>query len=566
MQTIDWIVLSCTLLFIVIYGTIKTKSSKNVNEYILANKETPGWAVALSVMATQASAITFLSIPGQAYHDGMSFIQFYFGLPLAMIVICIFFIPLYYKYNVFTAYEFLERRFDVRIRSLAAVLFLVQRGIVIGLTIYAPAIILSSILGWDLKALIIIIGGLVLVYTVTGGSKAIILTQKQQVFVILTGLILTFFIILNSFPDDLSLADALGIAAANDKMKIVDFSFDPSVRYTFWNGITGGFFLMLAYFGTDQTQVGRYITAKSVGESQKGLIINALLKVPMQFFILLTGVLVFVFFQFHNAPLHFNPTNTNAVNASIYQKEYHAIEKELHEVLEDKKEVSILYTGQLYQDYNNPILQEKMVSLSGKEKELREQAKEVILKANPKAEINDKDYVFIYFIINYLPRGLIGLLLAVILCAAMAASASELNALAATTAIDLYKRNLKSVKSDSHYLKVTKLFTIIWGVIAILTACVVNLFENLIQLVNIVGSVFYGTVLGIFLVAIFVKSVHANAVFWGAVITQLSIFYLYYLDVVSFLWLNFIGAMLVVLVSCITQKIFIKKQQTPRIE
>ncbi|WP_430613327.1 sodium:solute symporter [Flavobacterium sp. JP2137] len=559
MQTIDWIVLSCTLLFIVLYGTIKTKRSKNVNEYILANKETPGWAVALSVMATQASAITFLSIPGQAYHDGMSFIQFYFGLPLAMIVICIFFIPRYYKYNVFTAYEFLERRFDVRIRSLAAVLFLIQRGIVIGLTIYAPAIILSTLLGWDLKTLIIIIGVSVLVYTVTGGSKAIILTQKQQVFVILTGLILTFFIIINSFPDDLSLVDALGIAAANDKMKIVDFSFDPTVRYTFWNGIAGGFFLMLAYFGTDQTQVGRYITAKSVSESQKGLIINGLLKVPMQFFILLTGVLVFVFFQFHSAPLHFNPTNTNAVHASIYHKEYQTVERELHEVLEDKKEVSMLYTGQLYQDYNNPILQEKMVSLSSKERELREQAKEIILKANPKAEVNDKDYVFIYFIVNYLPKGLIGLLLAVILCAAMAASASELNALAATTAIDLYKRNLKTEKTEKHYLKATRIFTVLWGAVAILTACVVNLFENLIQLVNIVGSVFYGTVLGIFLVAIFVKSVQANAVFWAALLTQLSIFYLYYLDLMSFLWLNFIGASFVVLFSYIIQKALLLK-------
>lgn len=549
MQRLDWIILSCTLLFIVIYGTIKTRKNKNFNDYLLANRQSPSWTVALSVMATQASAITFLSIPGQAYHDGMGFIQFYFGLPLAMIFICLFFIPAFYKYNVYTAYEFLEKRFDIRVRSLATLLFLTQRGLVIGFTIYAPSIILSSLLGWNLKVLIISIGVLVLIYTVTGGSKAILITQKQQIFIIMTGMFVAFFIIINSFPDSLSFTNALGIAAANDKMELLNFSTDPSERYTLWNGLTGGFFLMLAYFGTDQTQVGRYLTGKSISESRKGLLINGLLKIPMQFFILLIGVLVFVFFQFNSTPLHFNPSNVTKVERSSYKKQYATIESEFNEVLKDKKEISILYTGQLYQDYNNPILQEKMVSLASKEKELREEAKEIILMANPDAETNDKDYVFLYFIINFLPKGLVGLLLAVILSAAMSASASELNALAATTVNDIYKRNSKKQHSETHYLRATKIFTAIWGAIAIVIGCMVPLFENLIQLVNIVGSIFYGVLLGIFLVALFMKYLSSNAVFWGALLSQIIVIIIYFTDIVSFLWLNFIGVLLVMIIS-----------------
>lgn len=549
MQRLDWIILSCTLLFIVIYGTIKTRKNKNFNDYLLANRQSPSWTVALSVMATQASAITFLSIPGQAYHDGMGFIQFYFGLPLAMIFICLFFIPAFYKYNVYTAYEFLEKRFDIRVRSLATLLFLTQRGLVIGFTIYAPSIILSSLLGWNLKVLIISIGALVLIYTVTGGSKAILITQKQQIFIIMTGMFVAFFIIINSFPDSLSFTNALGIAAANDKMELLNFSTDPSERYTLWNGLTGGFFLMLAYFGTDQTQVGRYLTGKSISESRKGLLINGLLKIPMQFFILLIGVLVFVFFQFNSTPLHFNPSNVTKVESSSYKKQYATIESEFNEVLKDKKEISILYTGQLYQDYNNPILQEKMVSLASKEKELREEAKEIILMANPDAETNDKDYVFLYFIINFLPKGLVGLLLAVILSAAMSASASELNALAATTVNDIYKRNSKKQHSETHYLRATKIFTAIWGAIAIVIGCMVPLFENLIQLVNIVGSIFYGVLLGIFLVALFMKYLSSNAVFWGALLSQIIVIIIYFTDIVSFLWLNFIGVLLVMIIS-----------------
>lgn len=556
MNQIDWIVLCVTLLFIVVYGVWKTKGrQENVEDYILNNNETPWYIVGLSVMATQASAITFLSTPGQAYHDGMGFVQFYFGLPIAMVVISITFIPLYHKLKVFTAYEYLEQRFDVKTRSLAAILFLVQRGLGTGLTIYAPSIILSSILGWDLTVLNIVIGILVIIYTFSGGTKAVNVTQQQQMFVIMMGMFITFGLILHYLPNDLTFSNALHLAGANNKMNIVDFSMDPEARYTFWSGITGGFFLALAYFGTDQSQVGRYLSGKSVRESQMGLIMNGFLKVPMQFFILLTGVMVFVFFQFNDVPLNFNPNNKVAIEKSEYREKYKDLERELQALSEEKKEFNLLYIDHLNQNYDNPILRRQLLALSGKERDLRDQARELIQKADAKAEINDKDYVFIHFILNYLPQGMIGLLLAVIFSAAMSSSASGLSALASTTAIDIYKRNLKGEKSERHFVHATKFFTLFWGAVAILFACVGTLFENLIQLVNIVGSIFYGTVLGIFLVGFYIKFIKAKAIFYGAIITQLIIFYIYYLDIVGFLWLNFIGAMLAILISALLQQV-----------
>ena len=554
MQQLDWIVLSVTLLFIVFYGVYKTKGSKNVEDYILGNNETPWYVVGLSVMATQASAITFLSTPGQAYHDGMGFVQFYFGLPLAMVVICVTFIPIYHRLKVFTAYEYLEQRFDLKTRSLAAILFLIQRGLGTGLTIYAPAIILSALLGWNLTLMNIIIGVLVIIYTFVGGTKAVNVTQKQQMFVIMSGMFITFFLILHLLPNDMTFSNALHIAGANHKMDIVDFSIDPETRYTFWSGITGGFFLALSYFGTDQSQVGRYLSGKSIRESQMGLIMNGFLKVPMQFFILLIGVMVFVFFQFNPVPLNFNPNNKVIIENSKYKEEYHELEHKLIKLSEEKKEINLIYIDHLNQNYDNPILRKELVAISNKENDLRDQAREVISKADPKSETNDKDYVFIHFILNYLPKGLIGLLLAVILSAAMSSTASGLNALASTTAIDIYKRNVSEGKTEKHFVNATKFFTLLWGVIAILFACVGTLFENLIQLVNIVGSIFYGTVLGIFLVGFYIKFVKAQAIFIGAVLSQLTIFYIFYLDMVSFLWLNFIGAMLTIMLSSILQK------------
>lgn len=558
MENLDWIVLSVTLSFIVIYGILKTKGSANVKDYLLDNNETPWFTVGVSVMATQASAITFLSTPGQAYHDGMGFVQFYFGLPLAMIVIAYTFIPIYHRLKVYTAYEYLEQRFNIETRTLAAILFLIQRGLGTGITIYAPSIILSALLGWNLNLLNIIIGILVIVYTVTGGTKAVNVTQKQQMFVIMSGMFIIFFYILTNLPQEVDFSNVLHIAGANGKMDILDFSYNPETRYTFWSGITGGFFLMLSYFGTDQSQVGRYLSGKSVKESQMGLIMNGILKVPMQFFILLTGVLVFVFFQFNDAPLHFNPTNIEKVKASEYKAEYENLEQKLTQINTDKKIVNQIYIEQLkHNEFDNPILKKQMVALSLKEKDLREDAKDVIKKADEKTETNDKDYVFLYFILNYLPKGLLGLLLAVIFSAAMSSSASGLNSLGATSAIDIYKRNVSN-KSDKHYVVATQFFTVFWGIVAIGFACISSLFENLIQLVNIIGSIFYGTVLGIFLIGFYIKYIKGKAVFIGACVSQLTIFYIFYLDVVSYLWLNFIGALLTIILSLLLQKIFNK--------
>ena len=553
MQLIDWIVLIGTLSFIVLYGTYKTRNNKNVTDYLKGGNSSNWWTVGISVMATQASAITFLSTPGQAYHDGMGFVQFYFGLPIAMVIICMVFIPLYDKLKVFTAYEYLESRFDLKTRSLTAILFLIQRGLAAGITIFAPSIILSAVLGWDLVTLNVIIGSLVIIYTVSGGTKAVSITQKQQMAVIFAGMFITFLIILNYLPQEISFKKALELAGANGKLDILDFSFNLDNRYTFWSGIIGGTFLALSYFGTDQSQVQRYLSGKSVKESQMGLIMNGLLKVPMQFFILLVGVMVFVFYQFNESPLNFNPTAIEDVRNSEFAAEFHQLEinkKEIELAIKDKQ---LLYFN-LENKVDKKNISNEITHLNTLENGLREQTKELILKANPDAETNDKDYVFIHFILTNLPRGLIGLLLAVIISAAMSSTASELNALASTTAIDLYKRNVR-IRDEEHYVKASKWFTLLWGLIAISIACVAHLFDNLIQLVNIIGSIFYGNVLGVFLLAFFIKYVKSNAVFWAAIITQLIIIYLWYIDLMPYLWLNLVGCTIVIFISIIIQLI-----------
>ncbi|MFD2528875.1 sodium:solute symporter [Polaribacter marinaquae] len=552
LHAIDWIVLSVTLISIVAYGTYVTRKNANVTDYIKGGNDTKWWTIGLSVMATQASAITFLSTPGQAFNSGMGFVQFYFGLPIAMIIICLVFIPIYHKLKVYTAYEFLEGRFDLKTRSLASVLFLIQRGLAAGITIFAPAIILSAVLGWNLLTLNIIIGFLVIVYTVSGGTKAVNVTQKQQMIIIFIGMLIAFFMIMSQLPANITFTNALEIAGASNKMQVLDFSSDLSNRYTIWTGILGGTFLMLSYFGTDQSQVQRYLSGKSVRESQLGLIFNGLLKVPMQFFILLIGVMVFVFYQFNPSPLNFNPNVNDAVTNSKYQQEYKALENE-HIAIENTKKI-------IFADGFQADEKEEIQSLNAKDLALKASSKDVIKKINDQIETNDKDYVFIHFILNNLPRGLIGLLLAVILSAAMSSTASELNALASTTTIDLYKRNVSKNKSEEHYVKASKWFTLAWGLIAISVACVANLFDNLIQLVNIIGSIFYGNVLGIFLLAFFFKKVNGNAVFKAAVITQILICSIYYFGIykleaaglepiISYLWLNFIGCILVLFFS-----------------
>lgn len=569
MQQLDWTILILTLLFIVFYGVWKTKGSKNVNDYILGNNETPWYTVGISVMATQASAITFLSTPGQAFNDGMGFVQFYFGLPIAMVIICYTFIPIYHKLKVYTAYEYLEQRFDLKTRSLAALLFLFQRGLGTGLTIYAPAIILSSILGWDLTQMNIAIGTLVIIYTFTGGTKAVNVTQKQQMFIIMSGMFIAFYLIISYLPEEVTFSNALQIAGANDKMNIIDFSINPESRYTFWSGITGGLFLALSYFGTDQSQVQRYLSGKSIRESQMGLVFNGLMKVPMQFFILLTGVMVYVFFQFQTLPINFNPNSKKTIETSIYATEYKSLEEKLVAVSEEKKQVTLDYANQLNIDRENQVLKSRIMALAEKEKGIRDEAKVLIGKADKKDKTSDADYVFIHFIINYLPRGFIGLLLAVILCAAMSSTASGLSSLASTTVIDIYKRNVKGEKSEKHFVNASKFFTLVWGIIAILFACIGTLFENLIQLVNIIGSIFYGTVLGIFLVGFYIKYVKAEAIFWGAVVSQITIFFIYYYAIhiypsadekLGYLWLNFIGAILTIVLSVLFQYILPKKE------
>ena len=560
MGNLDWIILSGTLLFIVVYGVWKTRGSKDVNDYVRGGNQSKWWTIGLSVMATQASAITFLSTPGQAFHDGMGFVQFYFGLPLAMIIICLVFVPIYHKLKVYTAYEFLENRFDLKTRSLAAILFLIQRGLAAGITIFAPSIILSAVLGWDLKTLNIIIGTLVIIYTVSGGTKAVSVTQKQQMFIIMLGMFIAFFFILGYLPEDIGFKKALKIAGASDKLNILDFSFDTRSRYTFWSGITGGLFLALAYFGTDQSQVQRYLSGKSVRESQLGLIFNGIFKIPMQFFILLVGVMVFVFYQYNPSPLNFNPVATQGVLNSEYADDYKVLQGRQVALESEKTIAQNKFSTALELKEYTAIEAAKMqiININKKDSTNRVAAKNLIKQADDSIEINDKDYVFIHFILNNLPKGLIGLLLAVILSAAMSSTASELNALGTITALDLYKRNKKEDMPEKHYVQASKAFTLLWGVVAILIACVANLFDNLIQLVNIIGSIFYGNVLGIFILAFFFKYVKGNAVFFAAILTQFLICITYYYlihiypsgqEKLGYLWLNFIGSALVIFLA-----------------
>ncbi|WP_179006537.1 sodium:solute symporter [Winogradskyella forsetii] len=600
-QTLDWIdwtVLIATLATIVGYGTWKTRGQKNAEDYIKGGNTTPWWTIGLSVMATQASAITFLSTTGQAFSDGMGFVQFYFGIPIAMVIICLVFIPLYHRLKVYTAYEFLENRFDLKTRSLTAILFLIQRGLAAGITIFAPAIILSVVLGWNIVTLNIIIGVLVIIYTVSGGTKAVTVTQKQQMFVIFAGMVAALIIIINLIPEEVSFKNAIDIAGATGKMQVLDFSFDLENRYTVWTGLIGGTFLMLSYFGTDQSQVQRYLSGKSVKEMQMGLMFNGMLKVPMQFFILLVGVMVFVFYQFNPSPLNFIDKSTETVLASDYGEDYRALQAQQAELFDLKNEVSLQLSKSEGDDKSS---RKRLAALNILEKSYRLRSKFLIKKAidpdyataydklqtevnnlesNPESEAynekfaeldalyndaakdtqtNDRDYMFIRFILNHLPIGLIGLLLAVILSASMSSTASEINALATITSMDLYGRNLKEDKGEDHMVKMTKWFTLGWGIVAIIIACFADLAENLIQLVNIIGSIFYGNVLGIFLLAFFFKYIKGNAVFTGALITQAIVVIGWWLEWMPYLWLNLFGCILVILIAHMLQPLLPKK-------
>lgn len=564
MSSIDWIVLLGTLLFIVIYGAWKTRGSQNLESYLKGDNKDKWWGIGISIMATQASAITFLSTPGQAYTDGMRFVQFYFGLPIAMIILSVTFVPIFYKLKVFTAYQFLEERFDLKTRSLTSILFLIQRGLAAGITIYAPAIILSSLLGWNLTITNIFIGLLVIVYTVSGGTKAVTQTQKQQMAVMMGGMLLAGIMVISMLPKDIGFGDALHVAGKMGKLNVVNFDFDLNDRYNFWSGITAALFLFMSYFGTDQSQVQRYLSGKSVTESRLGLMMNGLLKVPMQFIILFIGVMVFVFYQFVQPPIFFNKVEKQKTEQSVYAAEFKTIENQYTAIFNEKKQEIKKLVNAVNAENDAAVLEAKssVLALQDETNRLRDEAKKVIKKASPTAETNDKDYIFMTYVMDFLPIGMVGLLFAVMFSAAMSSTSSELNALASTTTIDLYQRSINKNATDTHYLKSSKWFTLVWGVLAIVFATYASLFENLIQAVNLLGSLFYGTILGIFIVAFYVKFIKGNAVFYGAILAELCVVYIHYLNenaiappflTMGFLWYNIVGCGLVVLFGLLLQ-------------
>ncbi|MFT5198704.1 MAG: SSS family solute:Na+ symporter [Planctomycetota bacterium] len=564
MSAIDWVVLIGTLLFIVSYGTWKTRGAKDLDGYLKGGNTAQWWGIGISIMATQASAITFLSTPGQAYTDGMGFLQFYFGLPIAMVILSVTFLPIYYRLKVYTAYEFLESRFDLKTRTLAALLFLVQRGLAAGITIYAPAIILSSLLGWNLTATNIFIGALVIVYTVSGGTKAVTQTQKQQMTVMMGGMLVAGIMVIRMLPADIGFGDALHVAGRMGKLNVVNFDFQLNDRYNFWSGITAALFLFMSYFGTDQSQVQRYLSGKSLAESRLGLIMNGLLKVPMQFVILFIGVMVFVFYQFDRPPIFFNQVVAQQVQQSDRAEEFADIEAGYYALHDQKRAelyalVGAVRAGDAEGDARHQAQAQHLLAES---ELLRDQAKELIREAVPGAETNDKDYVFMGFVMEHLPIGLIGLLFAVMFSAAMSSTASELNALATTTTIDLYRRSIRKNASETHYLRSSQVFTLMWGLLAIAFATYASLFENLIQAVNLLGSLFYGTVLGIFLVAFYFKYIQGTAVFIAALLAEAIVIWIHYQNAaetapswltMGFLWYNVVGCLLVIVLGYVLQ-------------
>jgi len=559
MRPVDWVVLFGTLASIVAYGTWKSRGSKNIQAYLLGNQTLPWWSVGISIMATQASAVTFLSTPGQAYEDGMRFLQFYFGLPLAMVILSITAVPLYHRLKVYTAYEYLETRFDLKVRSLAAFFFLMLRGISVGITLYAPSLILSAILGWNIHLTTIFIGFLVLIYTVSGGTAAVTITQKYQLSIIMAGMIIAGLVAFSKLPAGISFSDAFAMAGEMGKLNLVNLSFDLTDRYNIWSGLIGGLFLFLSYFGADQSQVGRYLGGKSIAESRLGLIFNGLLKIPMQFIILYIGILVFVFYQFHQPPVFHNlPLKEKAMN-TVYAKDIDRLERDYGKAFEAKKQnMESLARAVKSNDASQiEVDKKKIKEIQKSETEIRDQVKATIAKAVPGANTLDKDYVFINFVMHYLPHGLIGLLLAVVFSAAMSSMASELNSLASTTAVDIYKRSIHSNGNELHYVKASKVFTAGWAVFGMLFASIANQAENLIQFVNIIGSLFYGTLLGIFVSAFYIKYVKSTAVFYSAIAAEMVILYLYIFKrtEVAFLLYNIIGCGVVVILSIAFQAV-----------
>lgn len=561
MSIYDWLILVFTLLFIVLYGIWKSRGMRTLNSYLLADEKLPWYHVGFSVMATQASAITFLSAPGQAYTDGMRFLQFYFGLPLAMIVICTRFIPIFKNLNVFTAYEYLEKRFDNKTRSLTAFLFLLQRGLSTGVTIYAPALVLSTILQLDINYTTIVTGSLVILYTVYGGTKAVSHTQLLQMTIIFAGLFSAAYMVVHLLPPNVGFLDALQIAGKMNKLNAIDFKLDFNNKYNVWSGLIGGFFLQLSYFGTDQSQVGRYLTGKSVAQSRLGLVFNGLVKIPMQFLILLIGTMVFTFYQFHEPPIFFNSVELNRIENSAYKSEFRVLESEYH-MLHQQKQQHLESLVSAVQTNNNQIIDEERIDLNETDKKSKAVKKAVIdlmIKNNPKADVNDTNFIFLSFVMKFLPVGMVGLLIAIIFLASMGSTASGLNSLASTTVVDFYKRFIYTNATPSEYLTISRWITVAWGIFCIGVAFYASKLGNLIEAVNVLGSLFYGTILGIFLTAFFLKKVNGSAVFYAALVAEAFIIVAWLTDLTSFLWLNLIGVAMVMMTSILFQIIFTKQ-------
>jgi SSS family transporter len=548
MRPLDWLLLSSFLAFVAAYGVWKTRGKRDIQGYFLANQSTPWYIITVSIMATQASAITFLSTPGQAYVDGMRFVQFYFGLPVAMVILSITAVPVFHKLKVYTAYEFLEQRFDVKSRALGSFLFLIQRGLAAGFTILAPALVISVILGWDFRLTIFLTGGLVILYTAAGGTEAVYKTHLLQMTIVTAGMAAALFMVFYRLPPDISFSDALHVAGKLGKLNVVNFAFDWKDRYNFWSGLIGGGFVALAYFGTDQSQVQRYLTGRSVAQSRLGLLANGVVKVPMQFIILFIGAMIFVFYQFVTPPLFFNPVETARVKSGSYREAYTRLEVD-YERLNGEKQ------GQI-RDMLAAIEARKETDLAGlvqnlrrtRESEvgLREEAVQLIKRSNPLAETNDTNFIFLSFVTRFLPAGLVGLILAAILSASMQSSAAELNALASVTVMDIYKRLGRRNASERHYLLVSKLATVFWGLYAIAFAQFANRLGSLIEAVNIMGSLFYGTILGIFLVAFYFKKIGGSATFVAAIVAEAAVLACYFFTDIPYLWFNVIGCLIVV--------------------
>ena len=560
---LDWLVLICTLAVVIVYGIYRSRTGKNPEGYFLGNRQMPWWLVMLSIMGTQASAITFLTAPGQAYTDGMRFVQYYFGLPLAMIVLCISFVPLFHRLKVFTAYEFLESRFDVKTRTLTSFLFLLSRGFSTGISIFAPSLVLHSMLGWDLTVTNLFMGGLLIVYTVSGGAKAVAYTQQLQFLIIYAAMFIAAYYAVHSLPEGIGFTEALHIAGKSGKMNVIttgttDNGFDWKDRYNIWSGLIGGFFLALSYFGTDQSQVGRYLTAKDTRESRMGLLMNGLLKIPLQFSILLIGCLVFAFYAFYKAPVFFNKAQETLVLQSEYAPAYQKLVNEYDQLQGQKKGLVLELSSQLkkQQAYKSDSLTLLLKTMEAKGQQLRTQAKAIISKANPGADTNDTNYVFLHFVSDTLPSGLVGLIIAILFLAAWGSIAAALNALASCTLMDFHRKFSKTSMSPIQEFRWGRIYTLLWGIVCIIVAqFAYSLGNSLIEAVNILGSWFYGTILGIFLVAFYFKKVKGTAVFYAAVIAEVIVVVVYYQDLISFLWLNVIGAVAVILFSGLLQLI-----------